>query len=121
MNSPIELDPRFLRGVELFNVRDFLDASEEFEELFFEVMSEEQEFVRFFLQVSVGLHHIERGQNRAAVERLTVAIDTLPLLMSDRGYDLESLRVATGKVIDAVQAHGIMGMPAIMWPTIERL
>lgn len=120
MNYGIEQDPRFLRGIEFFNVRDYLDASEEFEELFFEVMSEELEFVRFFLQVSVGLHHIERGQNRASIERLKVAIDTLPLIKSDRGYDLQTLNVAIAKVIEAVMAHGNMGLPSITWPTIER-
>jgi len=121
MNENIAKDPRFLRGVILFNSRDYLDASEEFEDLYFETVSEEREFIRFFMQISVGLHHIERGQRRAAVERLLVGVETLGLISTSRGYDIAGLARQVGEVITLLRLplREGQGDPAVPWPTIE--
>ncbi len=121
MSESVATDPRFLRGVILFNSRDYLDASEEFEDLYFETVSEEREFVRFFMQISVGLHHIERGQRHAAVERLLVGVETLGEICSDRGYDLAGLARQAQEVIALLRNPLWEGREdgAIPWPAIE--
>src|SRR5437764_12102667 len=63
-------DPRFHAGVAALNAHDYFDASEIFEDLFFEAVRDEVPFARLFLQVAVGAHHLERGQRGAAADRL---------------------------------------------------
>ena len=66
----ITADPRFVRGVSLFNDGECLEASDLFEDLFFEGVRDEPDFVRIFLQFSVGIYHAQTGQWRPAVERI---------------------------------------------------
>lgn len=90
----IDHDPRFVRAVEQFNAGDYEEASDAFEELFFEAVRDEVEFVRLFLQISTALHHIERGQLRASVERLEEGLLAIARVTNDRGYDLGALAAA---------------------------
>ena len=85
----ITADPRFIHGVELFNAGDYLEASDEFEDLFFEGVRDEPEFVRIFLQFSVGIHHVQTGQRRPAIERIEEGLKIVAV--NDYGIDLSSL------------------------------
>jgi predicted metal-dependent hydrolase len=109
-------DPRFLSGVELLRAHDYFDASELFEDLFFEAVRDEVPFARLFLQVAVGAHHLERGQRQAAVDRLAEALIALRGVTNDRGYDLGRLRQDVQLLIDRVQA----GEP-FAWPEVFRI
>ncbi len=91
-SEEIHTDPRFASGVELFNSQQFYEAGDLFEELFFEAVGGELEFIRTFLQVSVGCVHAERRQSRAAIERLQEATMAIDRVADDRGFDLASLR-----------------------------
>jgi tetratricopeptide (TPR) repeat protein len=84
-------DPRFLRGIALFNDGDYLEASDCFEELFFEGVRDEPDFLRIFLQFSVGIHHAEFGQWRPAVERIEEGLLLVESNQDDRGIDLAAL------------------------------
>src|SRR5688500_19783256 len=70
MLVPLEDDPRFAAARAHFDAGDWLEASDLFEELYFEAVRDEVPLVRLLLQISTGMHHIARGQRRAAVERL---------------------------------------------------
>jgi predicted metal-dependent hydrolase len=83
-------DPRFVRGVELFNSGDYFDANEEFEDLYFEGVRDEPEFVRTFLQFAVGIHHAQTGQRRPAIERIEEGLKIAA--PHDYGIDVEALR-----------------------------
>ena len=85
----ITSDPRFARGVALFNAGDYLEASDEFEELFFEAVRDEVEFIRIFLQFSTGLHHVQTKQRRPAIERIEVGLKVVAA--DDFGIDLVAL------------------------------
>lgn len=111
----LEHDPRFLRGVDLFNARDFFEASEEFEDLFFEAVLDEVALVRVCLQVSVGALHAERGQRRSAVERLHEGILAIAEVTNDRGYDLAALREEVEAMIGAIRR-----VEGIDWPVIRQ-
>ncbi len=91
----LEDDPRFAEARAHFASADWLEASDLFEELFFEAVRDEVPLVRVFLQISTGMHHISRGQRRAAVERLEEGIRALAEVTNARGVDLEEVaRVA---------------------------
>jgi hypothetical protein len=84
-------DPRFIRGIALFNEGEYLEASDCFEELFFEGVRDEPDFIRIFLQFSVGIHHAETGQWRPAVERIEEGLLLVASNQDDRGIDLAGL------------------------------
>jgi len=84
-------DPRFLRGIALFNDGEYLEASDLFEELFFEGVRDEPDFIRIFLQFSVGIFHAQTGQWRPAVERIEEGLRLVAANENDRGFDLAAL------------------------------
>ena len=108
-------DPRFLRGIALFNDGDYLEASDCFEELFFEGIRDEPDFIRIFLQFSVGIFHAQTGQWRPAVERIEEGLRLVSANENDRGFDLASL---SSSMRAGEKAMREKGKPA--WPQIFR-
>ena len=92
MPPPLEDDPRFAAALAHFRDRDWLEASDLFEELFFEAVRDEVPLVRVLLQISTGMHHLSRGQARAARERLEEGLRALAEVTNARGVDLEKVR-----------------------------
>jgi predicted metal-dependent hydrolase len=89
---PLEDDPRFHDALRHFDAGDWLEASDLFEELFFEAVRDEVPLVRVLLQISTGMHHIARGQRRAARERLEEGLRVIGEVVDARGVDLERVR-----------------------------
>ena len=52
-------DPRYLKGIEHFNKREFYDAHEIWEELWHEEQGEAKNFVQGLIQFATSLHHFE--------------------------------------------------------------
>ena len=52
-------DPRYLKGIEHFNRREFYDAHETWEELWHELQGEPANFVQGLIQFATALHHFE--------------------------------------------------------------
>lgn len=92
MLPPLERDPRFAEALAHFGSGDWLEASDLFEELFFEAVRDEVPLVRALLQVSTGMHHIARGQRRAAAERLEEGLRVIDTVTNARGVDLGAIR-----------------------------
>lgn len=117
MNQSLELidDEHFIRGVRLFNEGEYLEASDCFEELFFEGVRDEPDFIRIFLQFSVGIHHAEFGQWRPAVERIEEGLLLVAANQNDRGFDLVSLA-------DGMKggARSVREKSRPVWPRIVR-
>jgi predicted metal-dependent hydrolase len=88
----LEDDPRFHEALRHFHACDWLEASDLFEELFFEAVRDEVPLVRVLLQISTGMHHIARGQRRAARERLEEGVRAMDEVTNARGVDLHALR-----------------------------
>jgi hypothetical protein len=109
-------DPRFVRGVELFNAGEYLDAGDCFEEVFFEGVRDEPDFIRIFLQFSVGIHHAEMQQRRPAIERIEEGLRLVRANRNDRGYDLAALGRGMTEVVRALRANA-----RPVWPRIERV
>jgi predicted metal-dependent hydrolase len=98
---PLHEDPRFAAALELFERGDFFEASDAFEELFFESVREEVPVARAMLQASVGALHSERGQRRAAVDRLKEAMRALDAITDPHGLDVARIRAEVERLIAA--------------------
>lgn len=92
MLPPLEEDPRFAEALAHFDAGDWLEASDLFEELWFEAVRDEVPLVRVLLQISTGMHHLSRGQRRAARERLEEGLRALAEVTNARGVDLMKVR-----------------------------
>ena len=99
MLPPLEDDPRFHEALRHFAAGDWMEASDLFEELFFEAVRDEVPLVRALLQVSTGMHHHARGQHRAGAERLREGLSAIDQVTNARGVDLEQLR-------ELIRRHG---------------
>lgn len=111
----LEHDPRFIHAVAQFNAGEFYEAADAFEELFFEAVRDEVEFVRVFLQVSVGAYHADTGQRRPAVERLEEAILAIDRVTGEHSLDLGRLRQEIRVLMGQIRA----GTPKT-WPRVSR-
>ena len=109
----LEDDPRFLAAVAQFNASEFYDAGDAFEELFFEAVRDELEFVRAMLQVSVGAYHADTGQRRPAIERLEEALLAIDRVTDDRGYDLGRLRDDIRVLMGEIRAGRVTKWPRV--------
>ena len=89
---PLEHDPRFAEALRHFDAGDWLEASDLFEELFFEAVRDEVPLVRVLLQISTGMHHLARGQRNAARERIEEGLRAIEEVCDARGVDLERIR-----------------------------
>ncbi len=89
---PLERDPRFAAALAHLENGDWLEASDLFEELYFEAVRDEVPLVRVLLQISTGMHHISRGQHRAARERLEEGLRAIAAVSDARGVDLKKWR-----------------------------
>lgn len=115
MELSVELisDPRFVRGIALFNDGDYLEASDCFEELFFEGIRDEPDFIRIFLQFSVGIFHAQTGQWRPAVERIEEGLLLVASNHDDRGIELAALAQAMKRAVNSLREKR-----KPVWPTI---
>jgi len=91
------------KGIAHFNEGDYFDAAEVFEDLFFEAVRGEVDLARALLQVATGMHHIERGQRRAAIERLEEALEPIDRAQSEL-IDLAALRAHVTRAIAQLRA-----------------
>ena len=107
-------DPRFLRGIALFNDGDYLEASDLFEELFFEGIRDEPDFIRIFLQFSVGIFHAQTGQWRPAVERIEEGLRLVAANENDRGFDLGALGEGMNAGVRAIHQQRKPAWPQIV-------
>ena len=98
-------DPRFRAAVDLLNAGDYAEAADAFEELFFEAVRNEVEPVRALMQIATGMHHIERGQARPAIERLEEGIAAIDRITNDHGLDVTALRAAAAEAVARLRAH----------------
>jgi len=106
-------DPRFIRGIKLFNDGEYLEASDCFEELFFEGNRDEPDFIRIFLQFSVGIHHAEFGQWRPAVERIEEGLLLVSANQDDRGIDLIALASQMKEGVRSVRSKSRPEWPVV--------
>ena len=102
-SPPLEDDPRFADALRHMSDGDWLEASDLFEELFFEAVRDEVPLVRVLLQLSTGFHHISRGQRRAARERLEEGVRAIGEVRNAFGVDLDRWRERAMREIERLR------------------
>jgi predicted metal-dependent hydrolase len=112
-------DPRLLAGIAHFNEGDFDLAADAFEELYFEAVRDEVEFIRVLMQVATGIHHVERNQFRAAIERLQEGVRAVDAVTNDRGYDFARLRADMIALLPKIVARSRGAKERIEWPKVS--
>lgn len=68
--TPTAADPRFARGVELFNAGRYFDAHEEWEHLWRECDQSDRRFVQSLIHAAVALYQWNRGNTAGAPTQL---------------------------------------------------
>lgn len=111
---PMRRDPRLAAAIALFNAAEFFEAAELFEDLFFEAVREEVAVARALLQISTGCLHAERGQRRAAAERLEEGLVAIGAVTDPHGIDWPVLHAATSRLIAQIREGG----RPFAWPAI---
>lgn len=61
-----DYDPLYLEGIKHFNICDFYEAHEVWEELWTEYQGDSRRFYQGLIQVAVCLHHFGNGNTRGA-------------------------------------------------------
>ena len=60
-------DPRYLKGIELFNERQLFEAHEAWEELWLELTTPDRKFYQGLIQVAAAFLKVETGSRRGAL------------------------------------------------------
>jgi predicted metal-dependent hydrolase len=86
-------DPRWTRGVDLFNRGEFFEAHEVVEDLWNETGGAERDFLKGFIQAAVALEHHRRGNPAGLRSVATTASGHLGRAAPDAGgLDVTALR-----------------------------
>jgi predicted metal-dependent hydrolase len=98
-------DPRYQKGIELFNAQDFFEAHEVWEELWHETRGEPRDFVQGLIQVTSAFHHFTNGNMRGAHILIKSGLELLaPYGKNYWGMDLDDLRANVHKSFDDIIA-----------------
>lgn len=102
--DPVRLDPRFQRGVELFNAAAWYEAHDVLEELWHETADPDRRVLQGLIQVAVAHVHLERGNSKGATILLGEGLGRLTGRgLPDFGLDLDQLRSRVAGRLQALQ------------------
>tara|TARA_Y100001968_G_scaffold295971_1_gene303766 strand:+ start:690 stop:1079 length:390 start_codon:yes stop_codon:yes gene_type:complete len=88
----IEQDPRFKRGIILFNSADWYLAHDLFEELWHETIGPQRQTIQGILQIAVAQIHLEKGNNNGAMILYGEGLGRLKAIaIPDLGIDIKAL------------------------------
>ncbi|MCE9544354.1 MAG: DUF309 domain-containing protein [Planctomycetia bacterium] len=92
MVPPPEYDPLYLAGIAHFNVCDFFEAHEVWEELWTDYRGPARGFYQGLIQVAVALHHFGNGNIRGAKKLYVSSRAYLePYRPHEQGLDIDAL------------------------------
>ncbi len=90
MSPDLVEDPRFKKAVSLFNLSEWYEAHDSFEELWHETDDPQRRTLQGFLQISVAELHLERGNLVGATILYGEGLGRLRTLGTpDLGFDLD--------------------------------
>jgi predicted metal-dependent hydrolase len=100
-----QLDPRFLRGLDLFNQGEWYAAHDVLEELWHETSGPERRLLQGLIQVSVAQVHLQNGNQRGATILFGEGLGRISGRdVPDLGLDLERFRHLVAERLRALQA-----------------
>jgi predicted metal-dependent hydrolase len=113
-NEPVD-SKGFHRGLELFNLADFYDAHEVWEDVWRAAPGPEKKFLQGLIQIAVGLHHHSTGNRVGARSLLARGARNLSGYSGDfAGIDLRSLLRGLADCQQALaEGHPLPRLPRI--------
>ncbi len=88
-------DPRYLKGIELFNAREFFEAHEAWEELWLELPTPDRRFYQGLIQAAAAFLKVETNSHRGALSLYESARRYLePFQPSFQGLDVTAFITA---------------------------
>ena len=97
MSDNAEHDPRYLAGIEHFNIGEFFEAHDAWEELWMEYHGKDRDFFKGLIQSAVCLHHFGNGNIRGAKKLYHGCVSYLEKFKPlHRGLDLEKFIAEMG-------------------------
>ncbi|MGE0127881.1 MAG: DUF309 domain-containing protein [Blastocatellales bacterium] len=79
-----DLPAQYLRGIELFNAKQFFESHEVWEEIWLKAEGAEHELLRALIQSAAALHHFQSGNLKGAssiYRRARSRLETLPRIV----------------------------------------
>ena len=105
--DPVRLDPRFERGVELFNAAAWYEAHDVLEELWHETADPDRRVLQGLIQVAVAHVHLERNNSKGATILLGEGLGRLNEIdCPDFGLDLQQFRASVIRRLSVLQQGG---------------
>ena len=65
----------FLKGIEHFNSREFFEAHEVWEDVWFPDVGESRRFYQGLIQIAAGYHHVQNANKKGALSLLQAGIE----------------------------------------------
>ena len=98
------------RGVAQFNLGLYFECHETLEEMWSGLRGPARDFFQGLIQVSVGFHHLGRGNRVGALKTFTRALGRFePYPPRYLGFDLEAERVRLQALLAALASEGVAG------------
>jgi len=114
--------PELIEGVRLFNAGKFYACHEIMEELWLTERGAIRRLYQGILQVGVGLHHLQRGNERGAMALLVGGADHLRLFAPTcRGVDIAALIGETERVRQTLVSLGVEATRALGFKILPRI
>ncbi len=99
-------DPRFRKGIEHFNNREFFQAHEVWEELWLSTFDESREFLQALIQWALSLYHFSQGNMRGARSLFESGVVLLKSYEADyQGLDVANLQKQMERCLAELLLH----------------
>jgi predicted metal-dependent hydrolase len=88
----MQMDARFLQGIEEFNRQFFFEAHDLWEEIWVDTTGNDRLFYQGLIQTAVGFYHLSNGNLKGANSQFTKALAKLEQYLPDHhGVDVQHL------------------------------
>jgi uncharacterized protein len=105
-------NPRYIKGIEHFNAREFYDAHEIWEDLWNEEQGEEKKFTQGLIQFATALHHFEAHNLKGAKLLYEAGMDLLaPFGEVHRGLPVKKLREDMTRCVKGILSYKQSELP----------
>jgi len=108
----------FIKGIELFNKKEFYDAHEYWEELWLEYYLEDKKFIQALIQLTVAYYHLSTGNKKGALSLFNKSLDKMKLFTpKKRGIDVDMIISSINQAIDIINKNQMIDWDAV--PILE--
>ncbi len=117
------VDEELREGVDLWQAGQYLEAHEEFEQLWLVEVGPRRHFLRGLVHAAMGFHYVTMGDTVSARSKLASATDLLDGFSGDfLGVDVDGLRTGIAAVRTALEAtqnaSGVDPGPLVIPPLV---